>query len=177
MTEGTTTVQAPDVGALAEQLRRVASCRRTLRERQDDLARRRDDFERDNQILMGIIASRSEELDAAERVVRALALTHFEATQDPHPTPGVSVKAYETLAIHDAVTALAWARTSGIALVPETVDAKALLKVAKVTRLAFVTYGTESRVQIATDLDKALGLAPGKYDGYEIVGTPAPVSA
>ena len=177
MTEGTATVPTPDVGALAERLRHVAACRRTLRERQDDLARRRDDFERDNQVLMGIIASRSEELDAAERVVRALALTHYEATQDLRPTPGVSVKVYETLAIHDAVTALAWARMSGIGLVPETVDARALLKVAKVTRLPFVTYGAEPRVQIATDLEKALEFVPGKYDGCEIVGAPTPVQA
>ncbi len=155
MTDVPTTAPA-DVGALAEQVRRVATLRAALRTNLDSLARRREDFERDNGILLGLIESVGAEVDAAETVVRTLALAQYDASGSLNPTPGVAVKLYETLH-YEADAALAWAREKQMALVPESLNRKAFEKIAKATPLPFVSVVTEPKAQIATDLDKALG--------------------
>ena len=152
-TEGQGTVGVEHV---AEAVRIVAQARRTLKAHADDLAQRRDDFERDNAKLLEQVKTDGELVDAAESALRSLALDHYKRTKEAKPTPGVEIRVYDVLTVNDPTVALAWAKKSELCLIPESVDMKALLKVAKVTRLPFVTYDAEPRAQISTDLEKVL---------------------
>lgn len=154
MTDAT---EAPAVGVeqLADQVKVVALLRRALKQSSDELAAARDDFERDHAALMERIKDRAAAVDAAEAGLRALALAHHARTGETKPTAGVEVKLYATLR-YDPQTALAWAKQTNLALVPESLDARAFEKVAKATPLPFVTTEHAARAQIATDLSKIL---------------------
>jgi hypothetical protein len=141
---------------VAEAVRIVAQQRRALKTLTDDLAQRRDDFERDNAKLLEQVKDAGEMVDAAESACRALALDFYGRTQQAKPTAGVEIKVYEVVEVADALEALAWAKQTKLCLVPEAVDTKALLKVAKATPLPFIHYAKEPKAQIATDLEKAL---------------------
>ena len=156
MTEDIAVATTPDMGALAEQVRRVAALRRNVAALDAVLFERRRAFEDGVADLNAQKGAANAETNAAEQVVRALALAHYHATQDKAPTPGVSVKLYEELGYDDA-EAFAWAKEKQMALVPESLNRKAFEKIARATPLDFVNFIDEPRVQIATDLDKALG--------------------
>jgi hypothetical protein len=87
-----------------------------------------------------------------ELAVRQLAGEIYLNTGEKKPAPGVEVKVFKTMEIVDATMALGWAQATKIGLVPETFDAKAILKVAAVSPLAFVMYGEDPKVVIATEL-------------------------
>ena len=161
MTEDIAVATTPDMGALAEQVRRVAALRRNVAALDAVLFERRRAFEDGVADLNAQKGAANAETNAAEQVVRALALAHYHATQDKAPTPGVSVKLYEELGYDDA-EAFAWAKEKQMALVPESLipeslNRKAFEKIARATPLDFVNFIVEARVQIATDLEKALG--------------------
>lgn len=61
---------------------------------------------------------------------------------------------------YDDTAALAWARETKMALVPESLDRKNFEKIAKATPLPFVTYRQEPRVTLATQLNAALLVEP-----------------
>ena len=87
-----------------------------------------------------------------ELTVRLLSAEIYLNTGEAKPAAGVLVKVYKTMEIADKAAALAWAQQTKIGLVPETFDAKAILKVAAVSPLDFVLYGEEARATIATEL-------------------------
>lgn len=136
---------------LAEQVRRVADARAEEQRVREYLDERRAAWEAANEDLINGLAERKAEREAAEASAKALGLAHFQMTGEKKPTPGLEVKERTTLTYADA-DALAWAKQTGIGLVPETFDRKALDKVAKATPLPFVTITAEPQVQLASDL-------------------------
>jgi hypothetical protein len=96
-----------------------------------------------------------DQVTKAEGVVRQTAGEVYLNTGEKKPAPGVEVKVYKTMEIADNAAALAWAQQTKIGLVPETFDAKAILKVAAVSPLPFVYYIDDPRVTIATQLNAA----------------------
>ena len=100
---------------------------------------------------------------------KALAIAAYELDPDS-ATPGVTVKLFSTME-YDAGAALAWAQEKRMALVPESLDVRGFEKIAKATVLPFVTYGSEPRPSIATDLGRHLPPLPATVEPmYEIVG-------
>ena len=88
-----------------------------------------------------------------ELAVRLTAAEIYLNTDNAKPAPGILVKIFKTMEIADKAAALAWAQQTKIGLVPETFDAKAILKVAAVSPLDFVLYGEEAKPTIATELN------------------------
>lgn len=97
---------------------------------------------------------------AAETAIRAIALTAYAADEIPKPAPGVEIKLFTVLE-YDAEKAFAWAKQTGVALIPASLDADAFTKIATASPVSFdfVTVTKDPRVQIGKDLDKALAVA------------------
>lgn len=94
---------------------------------------------------------------AAETAIKAIALTDYAAGEIQKPVPGVEIKLFTVLE-YDADKAFAWAKKTGVALVPESLDADAFTKIATASPASFdfVSLTKDPRVQIGKDLDKAL---------------------
>ena len=69
--------------------------------------------------------------------------------------PGVEIVLTSTMD-YDKGLAIAWAQVKQMALIQESLDAKAFAKIAKATRLPFVTYDKMASVRIMSDLSKVL---------------------
>lgn len=100
----------------------------------------------------------AEHVAVIEGEVRVLAEAAFLVGEGKKPAAGVEIKLMQTVAITDADAALAWAKRTELCLIPESLDAGAVIALAKAGQvLPFVTVGEVPRVSIATDLVKALG--------------------
>jgi len=148
----------PVTGAaqIAQQVTVVARLRRIAADLAAEMRARVEAFDAANAAVLAHAKEAAADVDAAESALRALTLDHYGRTGEAKPTAGVEVKLYDTFALTDPAAALAWAKASGVALIPESVDQRALFKVAKVSPLPFVAAAKEPRVSIATDLAKAL---------------------
>lgn len=134
-----------------EQVQRVATARDHEARVKANLAAHQARFDAEFAAEIEAVGAAKANRESAEAAAKALGLAHFQLTGEKKPTPGLEVKERTTLTYADA-DALAWAKQTGIGLVPETFDRKALDKVAKATPLPFVTITTEPQVQLATDL-------------------------
>ena len=93
-------------------------------------------------------------LSAEEATRRALVLDAFAKNPDEKkPAPGVAVQVKEVLE-YDEAAAFEWAKATGMALIPQSLDRSAFEKIAKVTDLPFVVKKEVPAATIATDLDK-----------------------
>lgn len=99
--------------------------------------------------------AKSLEVEAAEARLKADVVAAYQATGDTAPAWGVKVK-LQTVLDYQEEAALEWARRTGLALIPESLDRKAFEKLAKATTLDFVTANTVPQAQVATDLSPAL---------------------
>lgn len=147
MNEGNLALQAA-VRDLAEARARYESITQYIKEREAA-------FRQTIKIELDQSDLEAEAMQKAERDVKALAEAIFRDTGDAHPAPGVTIKLFTKLR-YSAQQAFAWAKQTGMALTPESLDAKAFEKIAKATALPFVTTETDPRVTIAQDLDAAL---------------------
>lgn len=136
-------------------LRSVADARANAFAASEALRLKRERFDTENVALVEYVVRLRAEVDEAEREAKALIASHYEATKETRPVAGAEVKLFSTMSYDDAV-ALAWARETKMALVPESLDRKNFEKIAKATPLPFVTYGQEPRVTIASQLNAAL---------------------
>jgi hypothetical protein len=125
------------------------------------LAAKRAEFQRDNIALVEAAQLSEQAVDAAETALKAVAAARLADDPTSPLCPGLKVKSFATLA-YDAATAFEWAKSAKLALIPEQLDKKSFEKIAKATPLPFVTYGSETRVEIVSDLDKALAGEPAE---------------
>lgn len=146
----------------AELLTRVTALRdlrRAHAELATALAEKRAVFEKDHEALIKDAALARDAVAAAETAIKAIALrlTAYSADEIRKPAPGVEIKFFTVLE-YDADQAFAWAKKTGMALIPESLDTAAFTKIATASPASFyfVTVTTEPRVQIGKDLDKAL---------------------
>lgn len=114
------------------------------------------EWEQQQAALLEDQKARRETLRLADTMVRELLLAHYAATGERKPVDGAEVTV-SLVPTYDREDALSWARGAGMCLIPESLDEKALAKVAKATSLAFVTMVEEPGVRIASDLAKHLG--------------------
>lgn len=153
---------------------RVADARDVAAGFDQMVSEKRAAFDAANAELLRQQAAARARRDAAEQELRALALATYQTTREKNPAPGVVVKVGQSLVYDDAL-ALAWAHETGLALVPESVDRKALEKIAKATPLPFVSYEEKPVVTLATDMEAALFLAgPPERPAPEPVPEAAP---
>ena len=141
---------------LPERLRDLASLRRRAAELKASLEARKAAFDTEHAALIAEAKSASEEVSVAEGAVKLLGLEmyHLDRSQK-QLAPGVTVKEKSTLH-YSLDDALAWARETKLALLPESVDVKSFEKIAKATAIDFVVTIIEPQVQLASDLDAAL---------------------
>ena len=97
-------------------------------------------------------AAAEEQVTLADAALRAAVLETFKATGDVAPVLGCKV-VQRTVLDYTEAEALAWAKSSGLAL---KLDVKAFEKVAKATAIPGVTVRQEPSVTVATDLDAVL---------------------
>lgn len=146
---------APDLAALQVQVARVAR----LRQARDAMTKRLDDatalFLDSWQEVVDARKATIEQLTVAECDLKDSALAHYAATGERKPFQGVEVKVKSVLS-YDTAEALAWAKSTTLALVPESLDVKAFEKLAKATALPFVTVHDRPQAQIARDLSAVL---------------------
>jgi len=143
------------VSTLRSAVASLAETRAALAAMTETLATARAEWNAAHETEIRNVALLQQAVTRQEADVRALALTAYRETEDPHPAPGVSVRLYEALR-YDAAEAMAWATKTGMAITPAALDRKAFEKIAKATPLPFVTYADEPRALIAADLDAAL---------------------
>ena len=140
---------------LLEMLRALANERADKVAIDEAVKSARATFEAEHQALLFAHRLAGETIAKLELAVRVLGAEVYLNTADKHPAPGVEVKLFKTMEIADKAAALVWAKQTNIGLVPETIDTKAVLKVASMSPLPFVLYGEEARVTIATQLPAA----------------------
>lgn len=96
----------------------------------------------------------------SELMVRTLAVDAYNANPDDKaPAPGIGIRVTKNYTV-DEKAGLVWAKQAGMCLIPESLDVKAVKKIAAATPLAFVTVTEEASATIATDLEKALADVP-----------------
>ncbi len=95
-------------------------------------------------------------VEVAESELKALAAPYYESTGDKHPTPGLTIAEMKVHEITDPVAALAWAKQTGMGLLPENFDPKMVIKFHDVSPLPFARTTIKPQVRIASDLDKVL---------------------
>ena len=137
----------------------TANARTSLADFIAEMKRRRQVFDADNANLIEGIKDGQAAVSKAENELRALALVAYAA--DPtnrSPAPGVNVQLKKHLD-YEPAAALAWAKETKMALLPESVDLKAFEKIAKVTALPFVVITDEPSIALAADLTEALAEA------------------
>lgn len=144
------------MSALLELARRTADARLRRDVLKAELADRRAEFEASIADITETHKLASADAETCENELRALALAAY--TSDPtnkKPAPGVSV-AMEKVISYDPLVALVWAQNTKLALLPERLDEKAFLAIARATDLPFVTLSERPSIKLATDLNAAL---------------------
>lgn len=145
--------------ALTEAVRNLHATRQSKADLDDQVRALRAAFDAEHAELLASQKMLTDQVSEQEAQVKALGMVAYESSLSTSPVAGVTVKLFKTMA-YDPKAALAWAKEKKMALVPEALDVKAFDKIAAATPLDFVTYDSEPRVQIATDLAKALAAVP-----------------
>lgn len=143
----------PDL--LRQQLAEVARLRAVADNANAWLKAKREEFEASISTEVQSVNVARAALAESESNARALIVAIYETSGDKKPAEGASVRLTTKLTYTDE-DALAWAREKKMALIPESVDRKALEKIAKVTPLPFVTITEEPSATLASDLSQYL---------------------
>lgn len=150
---------APEL--LRAQLAEVAARRAARDAAVAELKAKREQFDRDYAEIIDEAARTGMMLAESENSARALIVAIYQS--DPQKNKqiadGAAVKVTKVYT-YDAGKALAWARETKMALIPESVDRKALERIAKATPLPFVTITEEPSATLASDLSQYLDVAP-----------------
>ena len=148
---------------LTQQLRTVAQLRREAAVVGQRLKAGRLAWEAEHGPDLALGTRLKGQVDEAERLARdvALAVYHQDPEHDKHPAPGVTIKVGTKLT-YTPEEAFAWAKAKELALVPVALDAKEFERIIKGMKEppTFVKVDDDPAAQLATDLDKALGLEP-----------------
>ena len=150
---------APLRDSLAAAVMRLAVLREEEKQRSDAIKSGREAFEVNIADDVAQLSECSAARAACEAEVRALATTIHAASGEKKVSAGVDVIVAHDYII-DEPAGLAWAREKQMCLVPESLDIKAVKKLATVQELPFVRREDKPQVRIATDLPKALGVIP-----------------
>ena len=142
----------PPAILLRRQVERIAELRDLLFADSSVLKMKQDAFLLNNAELLRRVETMRQDLADAEKALRTAAEEHYQATDEKHPAPGVSIRLVTAIA-YDATTALAWAKGKGIAL---ALDTKAFEALAKHDKSVPATVTQVPKATLATDLHAAL---------------------
>lgn len=152
---------------LRAQLREVAQ-RRADR---DALAARLRDVRAAFEATLGDLPARvkgaSEAVILSEDAAKRLAEAMRASTGEKKPLEGVAVQD-RNVYTYDKGEAFTWAKKTGVALIPESLDVAAFEAIAKATPLPFVTHRLEGAATLAKDLSAYL--APTPSDASPLTG-------
>jgi hypothetical protein len=144
-----------DFLGLRSHVERLALLREEVKQRREAIEAKRAAFDATIADDARNLEACKRAVEAAEADVRGLTLVAHETTGNAKPSAGVSVVITKDYTVDEAA-GFAWAKTTGLCLVPESLDVKAVKKLATVQALPFVTVQEVPAVRIATDLTKAL---------------------
>lgn len=146
---------------LRQQLAEVAERRAKAETMASLLKAMRDEFDADNAEVIAEAARAKAALAESDANARALVVAMYQSDpqKNKKPAEGVTVRVTKVYT-YDPVTALDWAREKKLALIPESLDEKAFLEIAKATPLPFVTITEEPSATLASDLSQYLAPAP-----------------
>lgn len=134
-----------------------------------DLRAKKIAYDLDNALLVARVKADAAAVAAEETAIKAVALAYYESLKEKIANfcPGLVVKSFKTLKykVEDAV---AWAKKTGMALNPESLNVEAFEAIASVTTLDFVEKVDVPEVQISKDLDKALSSAEAAADASQV---------
>jgi hypothetical protein len=116
-------------------------------------------FETANALVLGDQKKNAALVAKLEGEVRALGLNAYHITKKKEPAPGLEIKISRVFSYTEA-EALAWAKKTGMCLIPEALDKSAFEKVAKATTLPFGSFDDVPKVFIGSQLNAALYLEP-----------------
>lgn len=136
----------------------VALLRREVASLDTVLDEKRRVFEANNADLLSMRKELADLLHTSEAQLRAAAEAHYRETGEKAPAPGVKIQ-LRTRLRYTISEAVAWAKQTGVAILPERLDEKAFEKIAKATPLPFVQTYEDPQATLATDLDAALAVA------------------
>ena len=134
----------------------LAVLRESVRQRAERIASARRAFELGIAHELDQLATDKAQVETAEAAVRGMALLVYDAEGQRKPAPGVEVILQKEYDIDEA-SGLTWAKATGMCLVPQQLDLKAVKKMATVVPLPFVEVRERPAVRIASDLLRALG--------------------
>lgn len=137
---------------MRERLLELAHLRKQLAERKAEMAQRRAAFNIETMTLHDSITEAETKTLALEAEIRDMAQDIHRRTGAKEIAPGVKVRTL-TKVEYDMDTALAWARTSGVAV---RLDTTAFERIARVSHLPFVNLREVPQVTIAADIEAAL---------------------
>jgi hypothetical protein len=140
---------------ISEVVKQLAEARQILITRQNAMDLKTKAFKSLHAELLGEIEDRQTKVRLIENKLRDATVTYYTDTGDKKPTQGVEVKVGTKLE-YDPEKALEWAQAHKIALVPESLDRGAFEKIAKATKIDFVTETEKPAAYISTDLSFAL---------------------
>lgn len=136
-------------------VRDLALARAVAEENADELREAKAAFDAQHRELIAKVKEWNDRVVEADRTVRVLTISAFDATQERKPCDGVEVVLTDAMDYKEE-EAFGWAQTTGLALTPARLDTKAFAKIAKATPLPFVTYRQAPSVRIASDLSEVL---------------------
>ncbi len=147
------------MSALLDVVVELAAAREEVAQRKAAIDAKRKAFELTIAEESSVYAFRVATVSVLDAQARALAVLAYDASKNKTPCPGLSIIGKKHYAI-DEVAGLAWAREKEMCLIPESLDVKAVQKLATVQPLPFVTVTEVPEVRIASDLLAALDAAP-----------------
>ena len=150
-------METPDLSLTAHVVK-LATLREEVAQRSERIKAARAAFDATIADDVAALEALKRSAEAEDAACRGFALVIHEQTGNTKPAPGVEIKVSKEYDI-DETAAFAWAKMTGMALIPESLDRKAIQKIATVQSLHFVTVREVPKAQLATDLTKALDAA------------------
>jgi len=151
-------VRSLGTATLETQVRVVAEKREQVGQHKQYLARLDRDYQDSTAHVRQMVTNEMQELEAAERVLRLLAVERFRETRNRQPAAGVKIREEVTLA-YDEADAIRWARETPAGASCLQLDRRSFEGAAKNLSLDFVEKKTEPKATIARDLTAALEAA------------------
>lgn len=151
-------VRSLGTATLETQVKDVARRREDVAQHTKYLARLNRDYQDSTADIRQMLSNEMKELEAAEHILRLLAVARFEETQSKQPTPEVKIRE-EVILTYDDADAIKWARETPAGASCLALDRRSFEGAAKNLSLDFVEKKTEPRATIARDLTAALEAA------------------
>lgn len=142
--------------ALAEAVQQLRLARRQNAETKARLAEARAEFDEHYATLIQMATDEANREAEADRTVRALAVSEYQATGNQAPCEGVSIVLTRQLT-YDLPFVTEWAKRSlPDFITPEQLNVKAFEKMARTVRLPFVTITELPSARVASELPDAM---------------------